>query len=378
MKIGYSFILLAFATVSFFCNIWIFIISRNNKYEKGSINRGCIVSGMIAFLWCIFYSILFYLDESIRTSIIISSISGAVGLVLVQLLTFSYTKKIRTAGIVGRIKEVKQLEGMKLQLEQELEDKSRQMERITLQAITTVAKTIDAKDEYTKGHSIRVAEYSGAIARALGWNQEEIQNLQYVALLHDIGKIGVPDSILNKPGSLTELEFDLIQEHTIIGSEILKDISMVDYVDQGARCHHERYDGTGYPLGLKGEEIPLVGRIIGVADSYDAMTSDRIYRKRLCNEEVMEQLIEGRGTQFDPIILDAFMEIIKDGFCMESMQKESSKISLAEEGSRLLQKIIKEQATTKEQSDKKDYVTGLWKRKSSEKMIRKLLRDSGE
>ena len=142
-----------------------------------------------------------------------------------------------------------------------------------MQMMKTLATTIEAKDEYTKGHSYRVAEYSALIAKQLGWSENEVQNLRNAAFLHDIGKIGVPDTILNKPTKLSDEEYEIIKSHTIMGADILKDITIVSNLTDIARYHHERYDGKGYPDGLKGEESPFHARIISVADSYDAMKS---------------------------------------------------------------------------------------------------------
>lgn len=143
-----------------------------------------------------------------------------------------------------------------------------------------------SKDDYMRGHSYRVAEYSALIAKQLGWSEHEVENLRNAAYLHDIGKIGVPDTILNKPTRLTDEEFAAIKSHTVMGADILKDITLLDHLVDIARNHHERYDGKGYPDGLVGEEIPLSARIVCVADSYDAMKSRRIYRNALPDEEI--------------------------------------------------------------------------------------------
>ena len=159
---------------------------------------------------------------------------------------------------------------------------------------------MNAKDKYTKGHSVRVSLYSTEIARRLGWSESEVTNIQYIALLHDIGKIGIPDTILNKPARLTDEEYSIIQKHTVIGSKILADVTMIKGVVDGAAYHHERYDGGGYIKGLKGEEIPLVARIIGIADAFDAMTSNRAYRNKLDKSFVIDELRKCSGSQFDP------------------------------------------------------------------------------
>ncbi len=182
------------------------------------------------------------------------------------------------------------------------------------QSLRTFAKTIDAKDNYTKGHSVRVAQYSREIARRMKLSEDEQERIYYVALLHDIGKIGIPDSILNKPDKLTEEERAVIQTHSSIGGDILKNFTALDGISEGAKYHHERYDGNGYCEKLKGEDIPIVARIIGVADTYDAMSSDRCYRKALSTETILKELENGKGTQFDPEIVPYMLQMIEDGF----------------------------------------------------------------
>ena len=177
-----------------------------------------------------------------------------------------------------------------------------------------IANTIDAKDAYTAGHSIRVAQCAEAIAQKLGWEKTQMNNIRYIALLHDIGKIDVPDAILNKPAKLSEEEFSIIKKHPVIGNEILNGISMVENIAAGALYHHERYDGKGYPYGLSGEQIPLCARIIGIADAYDAMTSNRVYRSKMTDEMVIHEFKNGRGAQFDPQLTDIFVDMLESGF----------------------------------------------------------------
>lgn len=153
--------------------------------------------------------------------------------------------------------------------------------KVTNEAVIAIARTVDAKDENTSQHSQRVSEYALLIGKKLGLSEEEQENLRKAALLHDIGKIGISDNVLNKPSRLTDEEYEIMKSHVIKGAEILKDFTMVDHIIDGALYHHERYDGSGYANGLKGEGIPLYGRIIGVADAVDAMTSNRVYRKKM-------------------------------------------------------------------------------------------------
>lgn len=184
---------------------------------------------------------------------------------------------------------------------------------IIKESIETFTGFIDAKDPYTNGHSNRVAKYTRLIAKEMGYEDEELNRIYYVALLHDCGKIGVPDNILGKPDRLTDEEFQIIKSHTTHGSEILSHFKSLPNVNEGARYHHERYDGKGYPEGLAGDDIPLIARMICVADSYDAMNSNRVYRKRLTKEEIINEIERNKGTQFDPKIADIFLKIIKSG-----------------------------------------------------------------
>ncbi len=192
---------------------------------------------------------------------------------------------------------------------------------IVNQALRTFARAIDAKDPYTNGHSVRVAEYSSEIARRMGMSDDEQERIYYMALMHDIGKIGIPDGILKKPGALTDEERSIIQTHVTIGGDILKDFTALDGISQGARYHHERYDGNGYCGQKKAEEIPLVARIIGVADTYDAMSSDRCYRKALSEDVILSELHKGVGTQFDPGIVPYMLDMIQDGFAPSQSER---------------------------------------------------------
>lgn len=180
------------------------------------------------------------------------------------------------------------------------------------ETILAIAKTVDAKDLRTSRHSQRVSEYSAMIAKEYGFTDEQCENLRKAALLHDIGKIAIPDRVLNKPGRLDDDEYAIMKSHVTKGAEILKDFTLIDHVVEGARYHHERYDGRGYPDGLKGEEIPLYGRIIAVADAFDAMTANRVYRKQQDFDYVLDELKKNRGTQFDPQLLDIFLKLIDD------------------------------------------------------------------
>ena len=193
---------------------------------------------------------------------------------------------------------------------------------ISAEIINTLVTAIDAKDIYTKGHSTRVAEYSVILARRLGWDEERINSVRYKALLHDVGKIGIPDRVLNKADRLTEEEFEIIKHHTIIGSEILQGVSSLAEMYVVARNHHERYDGNGYPDKKSGEDIPEEARLVCIVDAYDAMSSDRAYRKALSKEVIRGELNRGRDTQFDSHMIDVFLELLDEG-ALSTQQNEN-------------------------------------------------------
>ena len=190
---------------------------------------------------------------------------------------------------------------------------ARQQVQMGNETILAIAKTVDAKDENTSQHSRRVSEYAALLAREMGFTEDECENLRKAALLHDIGKISIPDRILNKPAKLTDEEYTIMKSHVLRGAEILKDFTLIDHVVEGALYHHERYDGKGYANGLAGEEIPIYGRIIGVADAFDAMTQNRVYRKKLDMDFVTSELKRCSGTQFDPQIAEIMLRLVDEG-----------------------------------------------------------------
>lgn len=205
-----------------------------------------------------------------------------------------------------------ELYGYRHKMEEMLLAERRKVIQVTLEAITAIAKTEEAKDSYTNAHSERVADTSVLIAEKLGWSEEKIEKLRYQALLHDIGKIGIPDRILNKHKNLTDEEYEVMKQHVKIGADILKTLSAMEGLEEGALYHHERWDGTGYLSGKKEREIPEAARIIAAADAYDAMSFERIYRGRLDESYVIEELKRGRGTQFDPEVTDALLLILTE------------------------------------------------------------------
>ncbi|MFH0826532.1 MAG: HD domain-containing phosphohydrolase [Candidatus Omnitrophota bacterium] len=199
-------------------------------------------------------------------------------------------------------------------LEKELEAKK----RLFIHTTIALAAAIDAKDHYTHGHTARVTSLSLEIARKLSErnhgsiDEKFLEHLQFAGLLHDIGKIGVPESILNKNGTLNGEEKKKMQEHAVLGSVILQPIKELETSILGVKYHHERYDGSGYPEGLKGDQIPLVASIISIADSFDAMTTDRPYRKGLTRQEAIDEIRRENGKQFNPVIVKALIELYQE------------------------------------------------------------------
>lgn len=200
-------------------------------------------------------------------------------------------------------------------------ERADQLERLSDQMVLSLARTIDAKDRYTNGHSFRVRDYAVALARGLGWTEEEIRQIRREALLHDIGKIGVPDAVLNKPGKLSAEEFEIIKSHTTVGGSILSDLGEMTGIASVAVHHHERYDGHGYPYGLSGGDIPPHARVVAVADAYDAMNSSRVYRDALSSDAIRQELIHRRGSQFDPKYVDVFLRLLDTGTIIVEKQE---------------------------------------------------------
>lgn len=210
---------------------------------------------------------------------------------------------------------------VKVNLKRFIEQQKRDAKALE-QTMQTFVNFIEAKDPSTMGHSLRVAQYSRMIAKKMGFSEEECNRIYYIALMHDCGKIYIHDEILTKPGKLTDSEYEIMKKHTVYGSEILRDFTAIDGMGMGALCHHERYDGKGYPNGIAGEEIPIIARIICVSDSFDAMNSRRCYRSNLSEEVIISELQNNKGKQFDPNVIDCLMSLIESGAV--SMSGDSS------------------------------------------------------
>lgn len=218
-----------------------------------------------------------------------------------------------------RVRHIIDLTRLQADLANEVEKKTQEvmaqhlkLEKISTQIVMTLSGAIDAKDTYTNGHSSRVADYSRQIAKRAGFAKEIQEEIYMIGLLHDVGKIGIPDAIINKPAKLNDEEYNIIKQHPVLGEKILQSITEFPKLMTGAKFHHERYDGRGYPDGLSGEDIPTEARIIAVADAYDAMSSRRSYRDVLPQAQVRAEIEKGKGTQFDPVFADIMLKMIDD------------------------------------------------------------------
>lgn len=276
------------------CFNLIFKDIRNRKFMRYRITA----IGMLLFMVCTLLEIISYYIMRLKSLGILLSVGFMLllGLTILQTLVDIYRKERASR---------------------------EQAERATLTTIETIASSIDAKDEYTGGHSERVAYYASVLAENVveeyNLRDQDLLEIHYVALMHDIGKIAVPDSILNKAGRLTDDEFVLMKRHAAIGDSLLREMNSMPELSAGVRHHHERYDGKGYPDGLKGEEIPLIARILCLADCFDAMTSNRVYRNRLSDEQVRAEIEKNAGTQFDPYLAKVFCRLLDSGeMCVQT------------------------------------------------------------
>lgn len=289
-----------------------------NRYSRSDLYPLCYVFPFFAIELLLF--VILKYRRQMRTKVWITLILFTViPLAAAVLQYFLYGLYLTDMAIVGMvvvlyvfmlvdtrntIEQTQQREVQMLKQEQE------NMQDLFAQTAIALVSAIDAKDAYTQGHSARVGAYSRKIAELSGKSEKECDEIYYAALLHDVGKIGIPDHIINKNGKLTPEEYDVIKSHPVIGYQILSKINKYSYLSAAARYHHERFDGTGYPDRLKGTEIPELARIISVADAYDAMTSNRSYRSHLSQEEVRQELIRCSGTQFDPEFARIMLQLV--------------------------------------------------------------------
>ncbi len=287
------------------------------------------------------------------------------------------TKPLSPEVVRSRIHRILELNALKANLQSKLDEKTRQMENVMLQAFTTVANIIDSKEDFTEEHSVRVAQYAARIAKELGWRDKEIYNIYYAGLLHDIGKIGVPDRIIRKTCALNEKEMKVFRGHTTIGAEILKDVRGIKRAAAVALYHHERYDGEGYPMGIKGEEIPIDARIVHLVDAYDVLTADLKNTGVLTQEQAVQELIKNKGTAFDPQLVDIIVKLIREkqfnkiDALPEGLQNQLHEN--AEESSQLLFKVLEANSKAVKREAMKDSLTGLYNRSYAEKYVQMYL-----
>lgn len=275
---------------------------------------------------CMFWTILVDIKKGYVLDYIYTAIGFLVFMVMaiVQIVVMIFFEKMSNEvpmliGLLGllllvSVQQINDIQRTRERLQNEVRRKNRENEQMLIHVVQTLAGTIDAKDKYTNGHSSRVADYSKEIAKRVGYKDYALSDIYMMGLLHDIGKIGIPDAVINKPAKLTDEEYELIKKHPEMGARILQNITEKKELAVGARSHHERYDGTGYPDGLKGDAIPEQARIIAVADAYDAMTSYRSYRDPLPQQQVIHEIENGKGTQFDPRFADIMIQMINDDY----------------------------------------------------------------
>ena len=274
--------------------------------KRKVFNKKQIVSS--ALFYTVFLT-AFLLQLFVFQDTLLSDFGTALGTLIVffSIETPDYVKLMSTLNELNELKA--SLEITVDNRTKELANEKQSYKTLTLETLSSLAELIDAKDHYTNGHSFRVAAYAKALAKELGL-EEEAEKIYFAGLIHDVGKIGISEAILTKPGKLTDDEFKTIQSHAPLGGNILSGIRQFKLFEEVARYHHERWDGTGYPDKLKGEGIPFEARIVAVCDVFDAMTSDRSYRKALSDKVAIEELNNIKGTQLDPKMVDAFISII--------------------------------------------------------------------
>lgn len=274
---------------------------------------------------------------------------------------FDYiVKPFQKITLCSRVARTLDLVSLRKDLEGRLLEKTKQIARISLKSMMMIANTVDKKDPLAAEHSNNVAWFSVEIAKKLGWNTDDLYNLQNLALIHDIGNIGVPETIIRKKGQLTPEEYDTVKKHTTLGRNILADMTVIRKAAEVAETHHERYDGKGYPNGLSGRSIPIEARIIAIADAFDSMTTDRAFRKKLTREEVLNEFTKGRGTQFDPELVDIALELLSNDNFKRDEADVIREEELAVESSRLLQDVLSTYTDRPRRNHVRDPLTGLW------------------
>ncbi|MCR5321814.1 MAG: HD-GYP domain-containing protein [Lachnospiraceae bacterium] len=309
-----------------------FFIGDDNRWHAGPLHQSIYISQIFYLVLLLTISLTSFREHSKRKSIvlIVMVIQGVLVAILEsESIGPSYTDAITALCILEYYIYLSTVYRQQLndKLDNyivEVENAKEKLGNLTKEVITAFANSIDAKDKYTHGHSSRVAEYSKRLAAMKGKTEQECDEIYYAGLLHDIGKIGIPESIIAKEGKLTQEEYETIKQHPVFGGQILGSINEFPYLKIGACGHHERYDGKGYPDGLKGNEIPEIARIISVADAYDAMSSKRSYRDPIPQQKVREEIVKGTGTQFDPEYARLMLHLIDEDLEYEMSEREES------------------------------------------------------
>ena len=299
-------ILIVFNIISIFSGI-VFSLDHNGVLHRGPLGY---LPYIVAGLYGVALIIILYRNSSRQFTDLIPIAFLGIALASGLILPFVFGKQFSELFCVTILIALLVFVVISVKIRQ-YRERHEHDDKIIRESIETFTGFIDAKDPYTNGHSTRVARYSRLIAEKMGYEGEELDRVYYIALLHDCGKIGIPDSILSKPDKLTDEEFQIIKSHTVQGGEILDHFKSLEGVNEGALYHHERYDGKGYPKGLAGEEIPLIARIICVADSFDTMNSNRVYRKKLTKECIINEIELNKGRQFDPVIADVMLKLLR-------------------------------------------------------------------
>lgn len=307
----------ALVIVSQFTGLY-YTFDEHNRYQRSDAYIICIILPLVAFINTSTVIIQYHkkLDRRLYLILLIFSLMPiAASIIQIFFYGLSITNiAIVCLAVVLRLIEIvntnRDLAAAHEREKELLIQKQNTMSAMISETTNAFAAVIDGKDKYTKGHSERVAIYSRMLAKHLGLSEEEQRKAYYMGLLHDIGKIGIPDEVINKTTKLNDDEFHLMQSHPIFGYEILKEIKSMPELAQGARWHHEFYDGSGYPDKADGKDLPFIVRIVAVADSYDAMTSNRSYRKYLSQDVARSEIEKGIGTQFDPDVARCMLDII--------------------------------------------------------------------
>lgn len=305
----------SFGTCEFFGALWMIVIPPLSMY---------LLNYSISF-WCSFLYLLIIIFLSVFSGTREYFINRYSEIFLTRYIIIYFIDFVISALAMLQLHVMRYNQNTKSErLEEAVVAERKKVVAASMETIIAISNAVQAKDLYTGQHSQRVAHFSCLIAQKLGWEPDDVEELRTIALLHDIGKIGVDEAILNKPSRLTDDEYSQMKMHTTIGGKILKDLTLIPNVDIGATSHHERYDGTGYPENLVGEDIPIEARIIGIADTFDAMNFSRVYRKQCDIDYIKNEFEKGRGTQFDSGLVDVFMTICEENDWFKDLQIEQT------------------------------------------------------